>query len=96
MPPVHRAQPGLPDGQESTPAACSLETHAGLLDRDDAISRQGVPAGCKFTIAGVACYVVEPRSGAGVRDQALILIPDATGGGNPETRLLAGEYLGRL
>jgi len=47
-------------------------------------------AGKRFTIAGVECYLVEPRDRATFRDQALILIPDATGIGNPEIRLLAG------
>ena len=50
-----------------------------------------MPAGKRFTIGGVACYVVEPRDRATFRDQALLLIPDATGVSNPEIRLLAGE-----
>ena len=50
---------------------------------------QGIPAGRKFTIGGVSCYVVEPRHRASFQDKALLLIPDATGGGNPETQLLA-------
>ena len=52
-------------------------------------------AGKRFTIAGVECYLVEPRDRATFRDQALILIPDATGISNPEIRLLAGAYLNR-
>ena len=54
---------------------------------------QGVPAGRKFTIGGVPCYVVEPRHRGSFQDKALLLIPDATGGGNPETQLLASECL---
>ena len=50
-------------------------------------------AGKRFTIAGVECYLVEPRDRATFRDQALILIPDATGIGNPELRLLAGTRM---
>jgi len=52
---------------------------------------QGIPAGRKFTIGGVPCYVVEPRHRGSFQDKALLLIPDATGGGNPETQLLASE-----
>ena len=51
---------------------------------------EGVPAGKRFTIGGVPCYVVEPRDRATFRDSALILIPDATGISNAEIRLLAG------
>jgi len=51
---------------------------------------EGRVAGKRFTIAGVECYLVEPRDRATFRDQALILIPDATGISNPEIRLLAG------
>ena len=51
---------------------------------------EGRPGGKRFTIGNVPCYVVEPRDRATFRDQALILIPDATGVSNPEIRLLAG------
>jgi len=54
---------------------------------------QGIPAGRKFTIGGVPCYVVEPRHRGSFQDKALLLIPDATGGGNPETQLLASESI---
>ena len=54
---------------------------------------EGRVAGKRFTIAGVECYLVEPRDRSTFRDQALILIPDATGISNPELRLLAGASL---
>ena len=38
--------------------------------------------------------MVEPRHRGSFQDKALLLVPDATGGGNPDTRLLAGAGLG--
>ena len=52
---------------------------------------EGVPAGRRFTLGGVPCYVVEPRDRATFGSRALLLIPDATGVSNPQIRLLAGE-----